>query len=246
VKRPLKKLLEDKRRWHHPPTSQELALGFKGWRSRGYLPHFDAPGVRQSVTYRLADALPAERLHEWASYSRLEDQAEKQRKIEGYLDLGHGACHLRGPRVAEIIEENLLHFDGERYRVLAWCVMPNHVHVVIEVWDIPLAELLHSWKSYTSKRCDEVLGLTGHFWQDEYFDRYIRDEEHLRKVVNYVEENPLKARLCRSAGDWPWSSARHRDEYGRLRLSPENRSAGGPPARVCERSDDFEGKPDDV
>ena len=222
----------------------ELAHGFKGWRSRGYLPHFDAPGVWQFITYRLADALPAERRYEWAALSASEDEAERQRKIEAYLDRGFGACHLRVPGVAGIVEENFLHFDDERYRVLAWCVMPNHVHVVVEVWQTPLAELLHSWKSYTAKRCNEALGLAGHFWQDEYFDRYIRDEEHLEKVVAYVEGNPLKARLCRAAADWPWSSARYRDEYQRLSLA--HRSAGGPPARTDERSVGFEGELNDV
>ncbi len=83
----------------------ERARGFKGWRSRGYLPHLDAPGVRQFITYRLADALPAERRYEWAALFALEDEAEKQRKIEAYLDCGFGACHLRGPDVAEFIDD---------------------------------------------------------------------------------------------------------------------------------------------
>jgi REP element-mobilizing transposase RayT len=147
------------------------------------------------------------------------------------------------------VQENLLHFDGERYRVLAWCLMPNHVHALIEIWQTPLAELLHSWKSYTSKQANKILGRTGRFWQDEYFDRYVRDEAHLRKVVHYVENNPVKAGLARQPAEWPWSSARWRDEHCRLRLNdgsaaspagqsvgapPEDRSAGGPPAKPSE------------
>lgn len=224
----IRQIIETKRQWHHQPTEEELALGFKGWRSRGYLPHFDAPGVQQFLTYRLTDALPASRRHEWAALLALEDEHEKRLKIEAYLDRGHGECHLRNPAIAALVQENLLHFDGQPYRVLAWCIMPNHVHTVVEIWQTPLAELLHSWKSYTSKAASNVLGRTGHFWQDEYFDRYIRDEGHLRKAVRYVENNPVKAHLARVPAEWPWSSARWRDGYCRVRL--HERSAGGSPA----------------
>jgi len=227
MKRDVRQIIADKRQWHHQPTVEEIELGFKGWRSRGYLPHFDAPGILQFVTYRLADALPVDRRHEWAAMLELKDEREKRRKFEDYLDRGLGECHLRDPRVAALVQENLLHFDGERYRVLAWCIMPNHVHVVIEIWQLPLAELLHSWKSYTAKRANELLVRKGGFWQAEYFDRYIRDDSHLRKAINYVDSNPVKASLCVTPVDWPWSSARFRDEYCRL---IGDRSAGGSPA----------------
>lgn len=240
----IRDIIESKRQWHYQPNTDELALGFKGWRSRGYLPHFDAPGVQQFLTYRLADALPASLRHEWGALLALADEREKRLKLETYLDKGHGECHLRQPEIAAIVQENLLHFDGERYRVIAWCIMPNHVHAVIEVRQTPLAELLHSWKSYTSKAANKVLGRAGHFWQDEYFDRYIRDEAHLRKAIRYTENNPVKAGLTREPAAWPWSSAGWRDEYCRLRLDgktdnatgngkkdePTERSAGGPPA----------------
>jgi putative transposase len=228
MKRPLQQLIQDKRRWQTPLTASEQALGFKGWRSRGYLPHFDAPGVRQFITYRLADALPVERRHEWAAFFALQDEAEKLLKIEAYLDRGYGDCHLRNREIAAMVQDNLLHFDGERYGVLGWCIMPNHVHVMIEVWNTPLSELLHTWKSYTAKRANTLLGRAGDFWQDEYFDRYIRDEDHFQRVIKYVESNPMKAGLCLTPLDWEWSSSRHRDEY--CRLAPHGRSAGGPPA----------------
>lgn len=228
MKEDIRHIVEFKSQWHYQPTKEELALGFKGWHSRGYLPHFDAPGVRQFLTYRLADAMPAARRSEWEALLALEDEREKRLKVEAYLDHGYGECHLRNPAIAALVQENLLHFDGERYRVIAWCIMPNHVHAVVEIWQTPLAELFHSWKSYTSKAANKVLGRTGHFWQDEYFDRYIRNETHLRKAVRYTENNPVKAVLAREPAEWQWSSARWRDEYCRLRL--DGRSAGGPPA----------------
>ncbi len=232
MKRPLKLLIEEKRRWHYQPTEEERTAGFQGWRSRGYLPHFDAPGVRQFVTYRLGDALPAARRAEWAPLLHLDDEREKFRRIEAYLDSGHGECLLRHPEIASIVQENLLHFDDQRYLLLAWCLMPNHVHVVVEVGPVPLVKLLHTWKSYTSKRVGERLGRMGSLWQPEYFDRYARDDDHLNRIIAYVENNPVKAGLCSAPPEWPWSSARWRDEYGRLRHPL--RSADGSSARTKE------------
>src|SRR5947209_14727652 len=120
----------------------------------------------------------------------LEDDLEKQRKLEAYIDLGHGSCHLRDNRVAEIVQSNLWHHDGAKYRLLAWVVMPNHIHALIEVWQTPLREILKSLKSYTAKEANKVLGREGTFWEEDYFDRFIRDEDHFRRVVSYIENNP--------------------------------------------------------
>jgi REP element-mobilizing transposase RayT len=109
------------------------------------------------------------------------------------------------------VEAALLHFDGARYRLLAWCVMPNHVHVMIETLEgFPLADVLHSWKSFTANQANKLLGRPGEFWQREYFDRYIRHAEHFQQAVAYIEENPVKAGLARIKTEWPWSSARVR------------------------------------
>ena len=210
----VRQIIRDKRQWHHQVTPEEEALGFRGWHSRGYLPHFDAPGLQQFITYRLADSLPAERRGEWEAFLHLEDEREKRKQIEAYLDLGHGECHLRDARIAALVQENLLHFDGKDYRVLAWAIMPNHVHTLIEIWQKPLAEVVKSWKSYTAKQANKILGRTGMFWQGEYYDTYMRDEEHFRKTVRYIENNPTKARLVRAPEDWVWSSARYRGEPG--------------------------------
>ena len=107
----------------------EARLGSKGWYTRGYLPHYDKPGTLQMVTFRLADAMPAARRHEWEALLKIEDDREQRTKLEAYLDLGHGECVLKNPRAAGAVEEVLLRFDGERYRLAAWVVMPNHVHV---------------------------------------------------------------------------------------------------------------------
>lgn len=148
----LKQLIDAKRRWTEPLTSEGKTEGFKGWYSSKFLPHFDSPGAQQYLTYRLADSLPSERHGEWKAIMALEDDLEKQRKLERYLDLGYGSCHLRNPRIADLVQASLWHHDGVKYRLLAWVVMPNHLHALIEVWHVPMGEIVRSWKGYSSKR----------------------------------------------------------------------------------------------
>ena len=188
-----------------------------GWYSRGYLPHRDEINLLQSITFRLADALPDETLR------RLEEQLALQPacgrnvtrrvQLEHWLDSGLGCRALSHPQVAAVTENALLHFDGTRYRLLAWCIMPNHVHVLIRP-EQNLAAIVRSWKSFTGRwslahGVELGLGIPGKkFWMREYWDRYIRDEPHHRRVIDYIHQNPVKAGLCGKAEEWPWSSAR--------------------------------------
>ena len=142
----------------------------------------------------------------------IEDNVEKQRRLEKYLDLGHGACHLRNTQIANVVQSTLWYHDGIKYRLLAWVVMPNHLHVLIQVWRVPMGEIIQTWKGFTSKKSNQLLRRQGAFWEEDYFDRYIRNEDHLRRVVHYIENNPVKAGLVRFAADWPWSSARFRSK----------------------------------
>jgi REP element-mobilizing transposase RayT len=180
------------------------------WYSRGYLPHFDCDGAIQSVTFRLADSLPNH------VRTGLEEQLrgdpkmelERRRQIEAHLDAGYGACSLADARIAQLVEDALLHFDGARYSLISWVVMPNHVHVVVAPNSgFSLGTIVHSWKSFTANRANRILARTGPFWQAEYFDRYIRDETHLKRVRAYIHENPVKAGLAKEPTAWRWSSA---------------------------------------
>lgn len=122
--------IRDKRQWHTPPDPEaarpEAArLGFRCWHSRGYLPHFDRPGLVQFINYRLDDAMPASLRHEWAELLEIDDELKRRTKIEDYLDQGRGNYLLRDPRAAAVVEENWLHFDSEDDCLLAWVVMPN-------------------------------------------------------------------------------------------------------------------------
>ncbi|MDP1752212.1 MAG: transposase [Reyranella sp.] len=177
----------------------------KGWHSRGYLPHFDSPETIQFVTFRLADSLPR------AVVEALRFRGDAVQHIDRELDAGLGTCWLRRTDIASLVQDALLHFDSERYRLLAWCIMPNHVHVVIDMPDYhSLSDIVRSRKSFTARRGNAQLRRSGTFWHADYFDRYMRDEDHLARTVEYVEENPVKAGLVGAAIDWLWSSARLR------------------------------------
>ena len=184
--------------------------------SRSYLPHLDAGRLIQGITFRLADSLPREAVERWREEIRHSGRwqtdaarhEELHRRVARYEDAGRGECHLRRPEIAALVRGALLRFDGERYRLLEWCVMPNHVHVLIrQEAGFPLAEIVRSWKVFTAREANAILRRTGRFWMREYHDRCIRDEKHLAAAVAYIRNNPVKAGLCELAEDWPWSSA---------------------------------------
>ena len=185
----------------------------RGWYSRGYLPHFDGGEITQFLTYRLADSLPQKVLANLQIQVEQEliTDREKLITIEKYLDQGIGNCYLRNAKVAEIVEENLLRFADVKYKLHAWVIMPNHIHILLRpLQGYSLSEIVHSCKSYTSTMANKVLNRTGKFWFPEGFDRFIRDYDHFEKAFNYIERNPVKAGLCENQSDWRFSSAWHR------------------------------------
>jgi len=191
--------------------------GAPEWYSRGYLPHRDRLHLLQSITFRLADSLPQSTLRQLEQklllVPEIRRDIEKRKSIEQWLDAGMGCCALRQPEAAAYVQQSLLHFDGDRYRVLAWVIMPNHVHVLIDPAE-PISKTIQGWKSFSSRWLlahNERLGLgipDPHLvWMREYWDRFIRDGDHLRATIDYIHRNPVKAGLCREPADWPWSSA---------------------------------------
>lgn len=219
----LGQLVEGKNRWSCPLTDEEKALGFLGWHERGFLPHCDFPDLVQFVTFRLEDSMPASRRDEWEYLLKIEDVRERRAKLEGYLDRGVGECWLRDARIAKLAEEALRHFHNERYELLAWCVMPNHVHVLVDVMKTPLDEMIQSWKRFVATKALRLLreerrspnrpvsstatdepnrsSAFHSFWQREYWDTYMRSEEQEKTAIRYIENNPVKAKLCRNVED---------------------------------------------
>jgi REP element-mobilizing transposase RayT len=185
-----------------PPTSAH-----RFWHRRGYLPHFDAGATVQSITFRLADSLPRQLFNAIRASSKTE--SENRSRIEAVIDRGRGTCVLRLKECGGIVENALMHFDGERYRLLAWVVMPNHVHVAIEqIEGHRLGDIVHSWKSYSANRINRLLGRKGALWAVDYFDRFVRDGAHYANLIRYIECNPVKAGLVAHAEDWSHSSIR--------------------------------------
>jgi len=183
------------------------------------LPHWTQTGATYAVTFRLADSLSADVVESWKrEREEIERRAEAQHReltlherkelhhlysarVDAILNNGRGECHLKDERVAGIVQEALRHFHGDHYELIAWAIMPNHVHAVVRpLGEHQLSAILHSWKSFTAKQANRVLNRTGQFWQDEYYDHLIRDEEDFRHALEYVISNPEKAGLA----DWPW------------------------------------------
>jgi REP element-mobilizing transposase RayT len=209
-------LIRAKRERHWRPSAEDLKRGFRGWHQRGFLPHFDAPGVTQFVTFQLADSFPVERRVEWESALHEPDYSIRRKKLEALLDRGHGKCWLGQPRIAMMTEQGLVDADGRDYRLQAWMVMPNHVHLVVDAWHVPLSRLIDLWKGRSARRANLTLGRRGAFWQADYFDTLVRDETHLRRAIRYTEQNPVKGFLAKDARAWTSSSARLRDKFERL------------------------------
>lgn len=179
-----------------------------------HLPHWRQEGATYFVTFRQSDSLPQDKLRqlelmhqEWEHRHpppRTEEQLtqltrEVTSRIELWLDQGMGSCRLKG-EAANIVVAALHYFDGERYELDSYVVMPNHVHLVVRPFSDEtdsLERILQSWKRYTSREINRLFCLTGTFWQDESFDRIIRDEEHLYRVIQYIGRNPGAARLDR-------------------------------------------------
>jgi len=184
--------------------------------NRGYLPHFHHPDAIQHVTFRLADSVPVAVIERWRRELESESDvvshadsfaARLQERIERYADAGYGACWLSRPDIAVLVVEVLCHFDGARYGLLEWCVMPNHVHVLLRAdRGHSVSDIVRGWKALSARRANVVLARKGTFWSVDYFDRFIRDSDHLQACRTYIKHNPVAAGLVAVAGDWPWSS----------------------------------------
>ncbi|MCI0377005.1 MAG: transposase [Gemmataceae bacterium] len=178
-----------------------------------HLPHWRQAGATYFVTFRMIDSLPNEQLRQlqflrnewkrkhpppwskvdWDRYAR-----EATRLAEDWLDQGHGACYFAQEEIAKILTDALLFFQGKRYFVSCFTVMPNHCHVVIRPFSqFSLEKILQICKGYVAYKVNRAIGRSGTLWQQESFDRIVRDEEHLYRVLQYIGRNPAKAKIPR-------------------------------------------------
>ena len=180
--------------------------------SGSLLPHWSAEKAIYHVCFRLADSVPASQRRRWleereslaaqlrtAHGALTEADVNDLRgmfsdKVNAYLDQGCGGCLLREAACAKCVADAVSFFDGMRYRLHAWCVMPNHVHVIVEPagrW--ALGKIVHGWTCFTAKALNRILGRSGAIWQHEPYDHIIRSVREYVYQVKYVWENPDKA-----------------------------------------------------
>ena len=176
---------------------------------RRHLPHWRQDGATYFLTFRTADSIPASKAHELQLLKgEIEAASEKDRArleaawrdfvrlLERFLDEGHGACVLRDPELSEIVAGAMRHFDGERYALFAYTVMPNHVHAIVRPHgNHGLGAILKSWKSFSARSINDRLKQGGKFWQAESYDRIVRDGEELYRFIQYIGKNGGKAGL---------------------------------------------------
>jgi carbamoylphosphate synthase large subunit/REP element-mobilizing transposase RayT len=179
--------------------------------TRRRLPHWEQQGATFFITFRLADAVPQKLLRQWKeeletwrkfhpepwdASTKYEYQKRFHDAREAWLDQGHGECILRRPQIAATIANSLRHFDGDRYALDSFVVMPNHVHVLVRPHEShSLSEILHSWKSFSAKEINKLRERSGAVWQDENYDRMVRDFAELERYRDYIKENPVAAKL---------------------------------------------------
>ena len=198
------------------------------------LPHQQPAGTALFVTSRLAGSLPAQVL------SRLRIEARRmelaldgvdvgeerentaysyQRQLFGKWDTALDTC-ATGPRwlsdaaVAALVADSIRYRDGSVYDLLAFCIMPNHMHLVFtplsdeDGHPYALSKIMQSLKGYTARACNRILGRQGGFWQHESYDHWVRDEAEYQRIVRYVTANPVRAGLADHWEDWPWTYVR--------------------------------------
>jgi type I restriction enzyme R subunit len=117
------------------------------------------------------------------------------------LDRGHGAVVLRRPELARVVGDSLLHFDGDRYHVSDFVVMPNHVHLLVGlIGNTDIEAQCYSWKKFTAIEINRRLGQRGRFCQEESFDHLVRSAEQFEAIGRYIAANPAQAGLV--AGEY--------------------------------------------
>ena len=187
------------------PFRDPKALPFVPIKWSGVPPHLYKPGCTYFITTRLADAVIP-----WPERClQIRDEEFSPEELMEGVDppLCLGSCVLGRPDVAELIQGALLYYAEQRYQLHAWCIMPNHVHIVMETLDSWLPDrILKDWKGYTAREANKLLGRSGTFWERESFDHLVRTLSSLLKFVAYNQLNPVTAGMCAATADWPYSS----------------------------------------
>lgn len=195
------------------------------------LPHIQPLGGTFFVTYNLAGSIPREVLDQWkAEYEEQKtdillhskdkdadldklgklDFAKRDKFLDNYKEGNH---YLKSDTLAKIVADTLHYWDDKRLELYCYCIMSNHVHTVFRLLGedeivgkpVYLEQIMHSIKLYSASKCNAFLGKEGAFWQHESYDRLVRNDDELRRIMVYVLQNPVKAGFCKQISDWKWS-----------------------------------------
>ena len=203
---------------NHEPFSSwaDDLLFFHPWESvdilKRRLPHWTQAGTIYYVTFRLADSIPQSRVDQlrrdraaWLTTYGNQNLSKERRqeyyrlfneRVDAWLDAGQGSCLLRHPRLRCFVAETLAYFAGQRYDLGAWCIMPNHVHLLLRLLnDFNLSEVLHTWKSYSAHQINKQLKRKGQVWQHESYDHIVSNPRALWRIEQYILDNPVVAKL---------------------------------------------------
>ena len=176
---------------HLPHWEQENVPIFVTWHQKDSIPY-----PKRASWHRDRDVWLASHPKPWNDETSIAYHQRFSKRIEDWLDAGMGSCRLLNPGAARIVAETLHHFQGERYHLHAFVVMPNHVHVLFTLvpeWELPT--VMQSWKGYSARMINKLEQRTGPFWQGENWDRLIRDAGHFERVRRYICNNPVKGGL---------------------------------------------------
>jgi len=176
---------------------------------RRNLPHLYYNDGTYFITYRLAETIPLpvlKQLQKELSELTNEELNIKQKRIfkkyDDYLDKSsHDPDYLNKNEIADVIKNTLHYPDGKEYFLICYCIMPNHVHLVFSLLKTNkgISKIMQSVKRVSALNCNKLLNQKGKFWQEESFDRLVRDDIELYNIINYVINNPVKAGLV---DDW--------------------------------------------
>jgi len=193
------------------------------------LPHWHPPGATFFLTYRLAGSIPLAVLRQMKEDSdELLKLAEKtlqgatleaqryqiQRRFFGQYDAAldtnpNGPYWLRESAVAELVIESLRFCAEKHFHLWAFCIMPNHVHVLLKHHPeaLLMSKILQSHKGFTGQEANKLLGRNGKFWHRETYDHVVRDQNEFDRIARYILNNPVKAKLVDKWEDWPYTYA---------------------------------------
>lgn len=178
---------------------------------RRNLPHLYFNDGIYFITSRLINSIPIEKLEQLKNETKnISDEKQKRlfKKYDVLMDSGeYGEKYLKNPKCAEIVKDTLHYPDGKEYKLICYCIMPNHFHLVFELLqnNKGISKIMQSIKRISARDCNTILSRSGAFWQDESFDRWVRDEKELYFVIRYILLNPVTAGLVNDWKDWKYT-----------------------------------------